>query len=57
MKHKRQQSHLRAFISNLMKGKSEDEINDAQHSFRAYIQLARDIQKRKQSEKSKPIDE
>lgn len=57
MKQKRQQSHLRAFISNLMKGKSEDEINDAEHSFRAYIQLARDIQKRKQSKKSKPIDE
>lgn len=57
MKQKRQQSHLRAFISNLMKGKSEDEINDAEHSFRAYIQLARDIQKRKQSENSKSIDE
>lgn len=57
MKQKRQQSHLRAFISNLMKGKSEDEINDAEHSFRAYIQLAKDIYKRKKAESRKPIDE
>tara|TARA_R100000935_G_C2718562_1_gene116995 strand:- start:352 stop:519 length:168 start_codon:yes stop_codon:yes gene_type:complete len=51
MKEKRQSSKLRAFISSLMKGKSEEEITSAEQSFRAYIQLVQDIQRRRASEK------
>lgn len=57
MKHKRHESKLRDFISNLMKGKSEEEISSAEHSFRAYIQLAKDIQKRKDQERKNTLDD
>ena len=56
MKHKRQESKLRAFISRLMQGSSEEEVFAAEQSFRSYLEIARRIQRRKQAEKQETID-
>ncbi|MDB4293506.1 hypothetical protein N9954_08875 [Maribacter sp.] len=57
MKNKRQQSKLRAFISNLMKGKTEEEITSAEEAFSAYIEIARKIHQRVQSENTQILDD
>lgn len=51
MSNKREQSKLKAFISNLMQGKSEEEIMEAEQNFYAYLELVRDIQQKTHSEK------
>ena len=51
MKNKRPQSKLKAFIRELMVGKTQEEINSATHSFRAYIELAQEVQRRISKEK------
>lgn len=51
MKAKRNESKLRVFINQLMQGKSENEIIEAEERFTAYLRLIRDIQQRIESEK------
>tara|TARA_R110002072_G_scaffold302796_1_gene488820 strand:+ start:9779 stop:9946 length:168 start_codon:yes stop_codon:yes gene_type:complete len=51
MSNKREQSKLKTFINNLMKGKSHEEIIEAEQTFNAYLELVRDIQQRTKSEK------
>jgi hypothetical protein len=44
MKQKRNQATLRAFINELMKGQTEEELATAEDRFRAYLTLAETIQ-------------
>ena len=51
MTEKRKQSKLREFITNLMKGSSEEDIQEAEERFMDYLKLVRDIQQRITREK------
>lgn len=50
MRNKREQSKLRVFINELMQGKSEEEILEAESRFLEYLKLVKSIQHRINSE-------